>query len=129
MTMVDNAVYVDGLRTDNPKNLDETYEVMRERGGMAWIGLFRPTPEEIHQVAAEFALHALAVEDALSGHQRSKHQHIDLYVNDYSVDLGPQGRRAVRVLFDRAQQTGLIPAVRGELFLDRQIASPFRVAT
>jgi magnesium transporter len=29
MTIVDNAVYVDGRRTDNPKSLDETYEVMR----------------------------------------------------------------------------------------------------
>lgn len=72
MTMVDNAVYVDGRRTDNPKNLDETYEVMRERGGMAWIGLYRPDKAEIQSVAEDFSLHELAVEDALNGHQRSK---------------------------------------------------------
>ncbi|MET1087752.1 MAG: magnesium and cobalt transport protein CorA [Arthrobacter sp.] len=72
MTMVDNAVYVDGRRTDNPKNLDETYEVMRERGGMAWIGLYRPGLEELRSVAEEFSLHELAVEDALNGHQRAK---------------------------------------------------------
>ncbi len=72
MTMVDNAVYVNGHRTDNPRNLDETYEVMRERRGMAWIGLYRPEPAEIQSVAAEFSLHELAVEDALHGHQRSK---------------------------------------------------------
>ena len=48
------------------------------------------------------------------------YQHIDLYVNDYSIDLGTQGRRAVQVLFDRAQQSGLIPAIGGELFLDRE---------
>lgn len=70
--MVDNAVYVDGHRTDNPKNLDETYEVMREQSGMAWIGLYRPEPAEIQSVAAEFSLHDLAAEDALNGHQRSK---------------------------------------------------------
>ena len=46
------------------------------------------------------------------------YQHIDLYVNEYSVDLGEQGRRAVQVLFDRARQTGLIPAVTSDLFLD-----------
>ena len=39
---------------------------------MAWIGLYRPTAEEIAQVADEFSLHPLAVEDALTGHQRSK---------------------------------------------------------
>ena len=72
MAMVDNAVYVDGRRTHNPKSLDETFEVMRERGGMAWIGLYRPDPGEIKSVADEFALHQLAVEDALHGHQRAK---------------------------------------------------------
>jgi magnesium transporter len=72
MTMVDNAVYVNGHRTDNPRNLDETYEVMRERGGMAWIGLYRPEAAEIQSVASEFNLHELAIEDALHGHQRAK---------------------------------------------------------
>ena len=46
------------------------------------------------------------------------YQHIDLYVNEYSVDLGGQGRRAVQVLFDRARQTGLVPVVNSDLFLD-----------
>jgi magnesium transporter len=41
-------------------------------GGTAWIGLYRPSPEELTSVAREFDLHPLAVEDALSGHQRSK---------------------------------------------------------
>jgi 1,4-dihydroxy-6-naphthoate synthase len=34
-------------------------------------------------------------------------QHIELYVNEYSVDLGPDGRRAVEVLFDRAAAAGI----------------------
>jgi hypothetical protein len=42
MTLVDNAVYVGGRRTANPANLDETYELLGERNGMAWIGLYRP---------------------------------------------------------------------------------------
>lgn len=45
------------------------------------------------------------------------YQHIDLYVNDYSVDLGAAGRRAVEVLFDRARATGVVPPVSRELFL------------
>jgi 1,4-dihydroxy-6-naphthoate synthase len=45
------------------------------------------------------------------------YKHIDLYVNDYSVDLGPEGRRAVEVLFDRARHSGVIPAMREDLFL------------
>ncbi len=45
------------------------------------------------------------------------YKHIDLYVNDYSVDLGPEGRRAVEVLFERARRSGVIPAMREGLFL------------
>jgi len=75
--IVDNAVYVAGRRIENPASLQETFEYMRSQGGMAWIGLFRPTPEEIQQVAAEFSLHHLAVDDALSGHQRSKLERYD----------------------------------------------------
>lgn len=72
MPIIDNAVYVAGRRIENPSSLEDTFEYMRARNGMAWIGMFRPTPEEIHQVANEFSLHPLAVEDALTGHQRSK---------------------------------------------------------
>lgn len=45
------------------------------------------------------------------------YRHIDLYVNQYSIDLGAEGRRAVEVLFDRAGATGLIPEVKEDLFL------------
>jgi len=45
------------------------------------------------------------------------YRHIDLYVNEFSIDLGPEGRRAVQVLFDRARSAGIIPAVTDELFL------------
>jgi 1,4-dihydroxy-6-naphthoate synthase len=45
------------------------------------------------------------------------YRHIDLYVNDYSADLGSEGRRAVEVLFERGRATGTIPMVEEELFL------------
>ena len=45
------------------------------------------------------------------------YQHIDLYVNDYSVDLGSEGRRAVEVLFERAKTVGVIPQATAGLFL------------
>ena len=72
MAVVDSAVYVEGLRRPGVVGLDETYEVVRDTGGVAWIGLYRPTIDELESVAAEFGLHHLAVEDALKGHQRSK---------------------------------------------------------
>jgi 1,4-dihydroxy-6-naphthoate synthase len=45
------------------------------------------------------------------------YRHIDLYVNDYSIDLGADGRRAVEVLFTRARAAGVIPTLGEPLFL------------
>jgi magnesium transporter len=57
VTLVDNAVYVDGRHTADPVSLSETFELLRERHGMAWIGLYRPDAEELRSVAEEFDLH------------------------------------------------------------------------
>ena len=35
-------------------------------------------------------------------------EHIKLYVNDYSIDIGDDGIRAVRKLLDRAEERGII---------------------
>jgi 1,4-dihydroxy-6-naphthoate synthase len=43
-------------------------------------------------------------------------QHIELYVNDYSIDLG-EGRRAIELLFQRAHAAGLVPRGNAGLFL------------
>jgi magnesium transporter len=72
MVVIDNAVYLHGKRVASPPSLDETYELLHEKGNMAWIGLYRPDAEEIRSVAAEFGLHNLMIEDTLSGHQRPK---------------------------------------------------------
>ncbi|MFX8903116.1 CorA family divalent cation transporter, partial [Acinetobacter baumannii] len=47
---------------------------------------YRPSAEEVASVAAEFDLHPLAVEDALTGHQRSK---IERYGDVLFVVLRP----------------------------------------
>jgi 1,4-dihydroxy-6-naphthoate synthase len=45
------------------------------------------------------------------------YRHIDLYVNDYSIELGREGRRAVEVLFERARAAGVVPPSTQSLFL------------
>ncbi len=45
------------------------------------------------------------------------YRHIDLYVNEYSLDLGVEGRRAVELLFDKAAATRMIPVGNSSLFL------------
>lgn len=45
-------------------------------------------------------------------------QHIALYVNDFSRELGTEGERAVRLLLQRAEDRGLIPPCDLPLFID-----------
>ena len=77
MTLIDNGVYVDGKRRYTPESLDETFNLTRSSGGMAWIGLYRPDNVELLAVAEEFGLNLLSVEDALTGHQRAKLERYD----------------------------------------------------
>ncbi|MFI9201971.1 magnesium and cobalt transport protein CorA [Streptomyces sp. NPDC053048] len=72
-SVVQAAVYRDGHRVATPGSLADTYRQLRERPeSMAWIGLYRPTEDELLSLAEEFDLHQLAVEDALEAHQRPK---------------------------------------------------------
>jgi 1,4-dihydroxy-6-naphthoate synthase len=45
------------------------------------------------------------------------YKHIELYVNQYSVDLGEEGRKAINLLFDTAKEKGIIPEIKEEIFL------------
>jgi magnesium transporter len=71
--VVDSAVYCGGQRRHTATSLTDCYDALREQpDGMAWIGLYRPGSEELRSLAAEFDLHELAVEDAITAHQRPK---------------------------------------------------------
>ncbi|MFJ8938684.1 magnesium and cobalt transport protein CorA [Streptomyces sp. NPDC102365] len=72
-SVVQAALYRDGVRVATPATLADTFRELRDQpDGMAWIGLARPTENEILSLAAEFDLHPLAVEDAMEAHQRPK---------------------------------------------------------
>ena len=83
---IKNALYINGVRASDPQSLEQTFEHMREAGGMAWIGLYRPDYDELKQLADEFNLHELALEDAIEAHQRPK---IDRYGDTLFTVLRP----------------------------------------
>ena len=67
------VVYQDGVRQSGDCPADEALrKVRRSGGGFVWIGLHEPTWEEFSGVADLFDLHRLAVEDAITPHQRPK---------------------------------------------------------
>jgi magnesium transporter len=69
---VECAIYRDGQRVVEPNSLEELYEASEQHAGIVWLGLLEPTPVELADVAREFDLHELAVEDAIHAHQRPK---------------------------------------------------------
>src|SRR5205807_834603 len=86
-SLVDCGIYVGGSRVHSPESLVDTYRGLREEpDGMAWIGLYRPPEEHLLSLADQFALHELAVEDAVVAHQRPK---LERYGNTLFVVLRP----------------------------------------
>jgi 1,4-dihydroxy-6-naphthoate synthase len=49
-------------------------------------------------------------------------KHIDLYVNEYSVDVGEGGRRAVEVLLDQGRRAGIAAAGVESLFPTEEVS-------
>ncbi|MDP8949486.1 MAG: hypothetical protein M3N00_04485 [Actinomycetota bacterium] len=85
--IVDNAIYVDGRRAEEPGSLRKTYEACREQRGVAWIGLYKPTKEVFDSDTGELGPHPLAIEDAIKAHQSPK-------IERYGADPPPPGRSA-----------------------------------
>ncbi len=85
------------------------------------IAIDRRLPPDVHERmnrvmrrSVEYAFtHPDASRDFVKAHAQEMRedvvrQHIDLYVNDYSVELGSDGRRAVELLFQSAIRSGVI---------------------
>jgi magnesium transporter len=73
--IVDNALYRNGVRVDCGNETSDLAGVRVMADGpddFVWVGLHEPSAEELAMVADLYDLHPLAVEDALSAHQRPK---------------------------------------------------------
>ena len=44
-------------------------------------------------------------------------KHIALYVNEFSIDLGEIGKKAIQLLFNKAHETGLIQKMPDNFFI------------
>jgi magnesium transporter len=84
VTIVDCAVYEDGLRREGDLAVEDAHEAIQTDGSFVWIGLFEPTEPEFDSVRREFDLHELAVEDAIEAHQRPK---VEVYGDSLFVVL------------------------------------------
>lgn len=78
--IVDSALYREGVRVPLTCDKDDLAQVrasVERQGDFVWVGLHEPVEGELAEVAEIFALHPLAVEDALHAHQRPKLERYD----------------------------------------------------
>ncbi|MCW2621782.1 MAG: putative ion transport protein [Frankiales bacterium] len=109
--VVDCALYSGGKRLGGRVDLATAIEqASAHPDGFVWIGLLEPDQACLEQVAAQFALHPLAVEDAVMAHQRPK---LDTYGDSLFVVL-----KTVRYV-DRTEviETGELMIFAGERFV------------
>jgi magnesium transporter len=77
-SLVDAGLYRDGVRVASPHSIDEVFTAMEaDPEAFVWVGLYRPSAEDILTLARRFDLHELAVEDAIVAHQRPKLERYD----------------------------------------------------
>jgi magnesium transporter len=82
----DCAVYEQGLRSSERMPLSRAAAAARATSGFVWIGLQQPSEADLSEVAAQFELPALAVEDAIKAHQRPK---LEVYQGVVFIVLRP----------------------------------------
>ena len=78
--IVDNALYRNGERVELHLDTHDLAGVRTEATGQhdfVWVGLHDPTSDELEAVADLYDLHELAVEDAITAHQRPKVERYD----------------------------------------------------
>jgi len=46
-------------------------------------------------------------------------KHIELYVNNFSLDLGEQGKLAIKILYNEASKRDLIPEILDNIFIEQ----------
>jgi magnesium transporter len=81
--IINCAAYAAGQRVaDLP--ICDIRQALQKEDGFVWIGLYEPGADVLREVQTEFALHDLAIEDALSAHQRPK---LELYESSLFVVL------------------------------------------
>ncbi|WP_371482765.1 magnesium and cobalt transport protein CorA [Kitasatospora sp. NBC_00315] len=109
--IVDCAIYRDGHRIEGPEDYSDALAAARAAGDrFVWIGLYEPSAAELDLVSEEFALHPLAVEDAVSAHQRPK---LESYQDSLFMALKTIGHHEG----GRAVSTGEVMIFLGDCFV------------
>ena len=86
-------MYRNGLVESENFPIADVSEWLTEADTIVWVDICSPSKEGLHVLAEELGLHELAVEDALSPHQRPKLDHYDshLFLSAHAVRVDRDG--------------------------------------
>jgi magnesium transporter len=113
--IVDCAVYRGGHRVPEHCTWQEAIEATRAPdSGFCWIGLHEPSASQLAGIAVRLGLHPLAVEDAVSAHQRPKLERYEnsLFAVVKTVHYNDDGTQSVEVV-----ETGEVMVFLGKDFV------------
>jgi magnesium transporter len=89
MPRISCSVYNGSVRQQSLTSLDRISDVLEEPGAFVWLDIVAPKPEDFVLIQTEFAMHPLAIEDAIHSHQRPK---IEAYGDSWFVIVHASSR-------------------------------------
>ena len=102
LSAVHTRVYRGGALEKEDFALGDVSDFVSDPEAVVWVDFCNPTKEQLYELAGELGLHELAVEDALSEHQRPK---LDKYsthsfLSCHAVDVDEAGAHLVETEID-----------------------------
>ena len=87
MSAAHTRVYRDGVLEAEGFPVADVSEFLEQPDTVVWVDFCGPSKDQLHELAVELGLHELAVEDALSPHQRPKLDHYEshLFLSAHAV--------------------------------------------
>lgn len=92
MTVAHTRVYRDGVCVEDGFPLHQVSELLADTANIVWVDFCEPDGVHLSELAAELGVHELALEDALSEHQRPKVDTYDshLFVAAHAISMNAE---------------------------------------
>ena len=102
MTIARTRAYRDGVILAEDFPLAEVSTYLADAACVVWVDLLSPGIEQLEELAGELGLHELAVEDALSPHQRPKLDRYDthLFLTSHALRVALDGGELIETEVD-----------------------------
>jgi magnesium transporter len=90
--MACTRLYRNGKLESEGFPVDDISECIKDDSAVVWLDVCEPTVEDFQKIGEELGLHALAIEDATSPHERAKlnHYQTHLFMTAYSATFDPE---------------------------------------